>query len=82
MDDALEFFLERTAILQYEGGLDRADADYGAVALTRVYCERRGLSEPTHPYFYAMRGGRMEWSDELGRARHCGPWVAPEDYRK
>lgn len=73
MDDALEFFLERMAILQFEGGFDLSDAGFGAVALTRVYCERHGLSEPSHPYVYAMRGGRIEWSDELGRAVYRGP---------
>lgn len=82
MEDALEFFLERAAILQYEGGLDRADADFGAVALTRAYCARRGISEPAHPYIYAMRGARIEWSDELGRAQHRGSWVSPADYRR
>ena len=82
MDDALEFFLERAAILQFEGGMGGADAEFGAVALTRAYCARMVIGEPDHPYVYAMRGGRIEWSDESGCAKYLGPWVDPTDYRR
>jgi len=39
--DAREFFEERAAILEFEAGLARADAEQQAYVLTRSYLARR-----------------------------------------
>ncbi|MDR5813836.1 hypothetical protein QCE62_09585 [Caballeronia sp. LZ033] len=44
--DADEFLLERMAIMEYDGGLKRYDAEMHAVAATLRYCERTGATEP------------------------------------
>lgn len=43
---AYEFFLERTAIREIEGGLKRFLAEGLAAVETRRYCQRHGISEP------------------------------------
>ena len=40
-EDALEFFEERAAILEHEGGLPRVEAEAKAYALTVAYLQRR-----------------------------------------
>lgn len=39
--DAREFFEERAAIVEYEGGVSRAEAEIQAQALTQAYQARR-----------------------------------------
>ncbi|RKP44696.1 hypothetical protein [Pararobbsia silviterrae] len=67
MDDALEFFLERAAIMQYDGGKDLADAEFAALSRTRVYCERMGITQPKTDYFARFRLYRIDWSESEGR---------------
>ena len=64
-ESALEFFAERAAIMQYEGGLSRPDAEYYATVLTRRYCARTGIDEPKDHWMKAMP--RAEWSDDEGK---------------
>jgi hypothetical protein len=40
-DDAREFFEERAAIMEFDGGLSRMEAEQAAKALTLAYLERR-----------------------------------------
>ncbi len=40
-DDAREFFEERAGIMEFDGGLPRAEAEQAAKALTESYLERR-----------------------------------------
>jgi hypothetical protein len=35
--DALQFYFERAAIIEIDGGRSRPDADYAAIILTRLY---------------------------------------------
>jgi hypothetical protein len=65
-DDPLEYLEERAAILQFEAGLSRPDADYFAVVLMRRYCERHGIKEPKRHWSASMPRG--EWSDAEGKA--------------
>ncbi|MDN7407979.1 hypothetical protein QZM42_05395 [Burkholderia vietnamiensis] len=43
--DADEFLLERMAIMEYDGGMKRSDAELHAMAATLRYCERTGATE-------------------------------------
>lgn len=40
-DDAQEFFEERAAIMEFDGGLSRIEAEQAAKALTEAYLQRR-----------------------------------------
>ena len=40
-DDAREFFEERAAIMEFDGGLPRSEAEIAAKALTEAYLQRR-----------------------------------------
>jgi hypothetical protein len=64
-ESALEFFAERAAILQFEANLSRPDAEYYAVILTRRYCARMGIDEPSDHWMKSMP--RAEWSDAEGK---------------
>ena len=64
MDDAVEFYLERAAITQFDGGEDLSEATYGAVCRTRIYCERKKRGEPALDAFAVYRLTALEWSDE------------------
>lgn len=66
MDDALEFFEERAAILQFEAGRSRAEAEILAMVLTCRYCQRRGIDLPTEPKFRALLRIDAEWKDDIG----------------
>lgn len=46
--DAREFFEERAAILEYEAGLSRPDAEARAQHLTDAYRQRREGSDVSH----------------------------------
>ena len=74
MDDATEFYEERAAIIQYDGGRKRHDAEYSAEHLTRKYCERKGKPLPTHKACFRIYDrGRSEWDEETGRAYYVPP---------
>lgn len=40
-EDAQEFFQERAAIMEFDGGLSRIDAELAARELTEAYLQRR-----------------------------------------
>ncbi len=40
-DDAREYFEERAAILEFDGGLSRSDAEIEAQKLTELYLSQR-----------------------------------------
>jgi hypothetical protein len=40
-DDAREYFEERAAILEFDGGLSRSDAEIEAQRLTQLYLDRQ-----------------------------------------
>ena len=40
-EDAREFFEERAAIMEFDGGLSRIDAELAAKELTEAYLQRR-----------------------------------------
>jgi hypothetical protein len=65
--DAMEFFMERAAIIEIDGCRNRPDASYAAEFLTRRYCDRHGIDYLETPGFTPMMWGRIEWSDELGK---------------
>ena len=76
-ENALEFFAERAAIMQYEGGLSRPDSEYFAVVLMRRYCERKGIDEPSDHWMKSLP--RAEWSDEEGKPVYRdGTYVPPQ----
>ena len=67
-DDAVwEFFNERAAIMCFDGGLPRCDADFCAYARTRRYFEARHIPLPLTGYFSAFRWSEVGWSDDIGR---------------
>lgn len=79
MDDATEFYEERAAIIQFDGGRKRHDAEYSAEHLTRKYCERTGKPLPTHTACFRMyTRGWSEWDEEAGEAHY----VAPPSYEE
>jgi hypothetical protein len=76
MDDRLEFYEERAAIMEFEGGMSRADAERGAAVLTNRYCDRKGLERLKDTQFYLAWLHDIEWSDEDGAPRYTWkPWV-------
>jgi hypothetical protein len=78
-DDPLEFLAERAAILQFEAGLSRPDADYYATVLMRRYCARHGLDEPKSHWSTSMPRG--EWSDAEGMAIYRREAYVPPQFR-
>lgn len=44
--NADEFLAERFAIMEYDGGMKRYDAEMHAIVATLRYCERTGATEP------------------------------------
>ncbi|MBU6490322.1 MAG: hypothetical protein KGQ57_21225 [Burkholderiales bacterium] len=44
--DARELYEERAAIMEYDGGLPRHDAEFYACAAAWRYCERTGAEPP------------------------------------
>lgn len=66
--DALEFYLERSAIIQFDAGREQHNADFSGVCLTRRYFARRGIPEPRIQYFDALRLYTPDRSEEEGKA--------------
>lgn len=66
MDSAEEWFEERAAIMQFDGGKPRYEADFDAFALLLAYCRRTGLRVPYNSHLNARRvhNGELVWSDE------------------
>jgi hypothetical protein len=52
--DAMEFFMERAAIIEIDGCRNRPDASYAAEFLTRRYCDRHGIDYLETPGFTPM----------------------------
>lgn len=66
--DALEFYYERAAIIEYDGGRKRFDAEYAAAILTFAFCKEHGVTTPKLSYFLGLSFGRDQvWSDEAGQ---------------
>jgi hypothetical protein len=82
MDPVEEWWEERAAIMEFDGGMARGDAQYAAYALALRLCERTGASMPYAGYFYVHRlseGARLEWSDETSSVEYTSP---PRDWRR
>lgn len=82
MDSMSEWWEERAAIMQFDGGMERNEAQYAAYALILRLCERTGASLPYDGYFYTHRlpeGARLEWSDETVSVDYISP---PRDWRR
>ncbi|MFM0554799.1 hypothetical protein P0D69_28085 [Paraburkholderia sediminicola] len=60
--DALEFWAERAAIMQFDGGLSQPDAEYGAAVLMRRYAEAHGI-DIKHHWLRLLLRSAGEWSD-------------------
>ena len=73
-DDVLEWFEERSAIIQEVTGCIAADADFAAFALTVAWCNRTGHPLPATPYFTNRKSWleRLVFDDATGSARY-GP---------
>jgi hypothetical protein len=68
MDSAIEYFEERAAILEFDAGRTRREADVLAVVLTRRFCKARGIPIPNHPSLKAAFRLDAEWDDDNGSA--------------
>jgi len=76
--DPIEFFEERIAIIQYDGGRSRPDARYTAVVLTKRYCDRLHLPYPKISDFTAYGSADIQWSDEEGKPVYSWKPSSPE----
>lgn len=55
--NATEYLIERAAIMEFDGGLRRHEAEYFAIVATWKFCQRTGAQEPTAiNYKYLSRG--------------------------
>ena len=76
MDPVTEWWEERAAIMEFDAGMSRGDAEYAAFALVLRHCERGRERVPYDGYFYTHRlpeDSRLEWSDERCAAEYFGP---------
>lgn len=76
MDPIQEWWEERAAIMEFDGGMDRGDAEYAAYALTFRHAQRTGEPVPYKGYFYIHKLGddeRLEWSDEACSVEYISP---------
>lgn len=64
--NVLEFFDERAAIMTFDGGLPRYDADFRAMVRTRMYFEPRGIPMPSGSYFSSFWNSEFGWNDSTG----------------
>ncbi|SEI14947.1 hypothetical protein [Paraburkholderia hospita] len=64
--DAMEFWEERAAIMQFDGGRSQPDAEYYAAVLMRRYAERHGI-EVKHHWLRSLTNNAGEWSDAEAR---------------
>lgn len=74
-DSAEEWFEERAAIMQFDGGKPRYEAEFDAFALMLAYCRRIGLQVEYGSYLHARRvkNGELVWSDEQVKTLYVSP---------
>ncbi|MDR6412212.1 UNVERIFIED_ORG: hypothetical protein ABIC62_005712 [Burkholderia sp. 1595] len=78
--DALEFWNERAAIMQYDGGRSQPDAEYFAAVLMRRYAQRHGI-EIRHHWLASITRGGAQWSDTEGKpVSNLAPYI-PSQFR-
>jgi len=65
--DLLEFWAERAAIMQFDAGIARPDADFYAAILTRKLADRHGIEIRHHWLRSITRMAGAEWSDDKGK---------------
>ncbi|KWI47851.1 hypothetical protein WT72_30495 [Burkholderia pseudomultivorans] len=65
-ENVLEFFEERAAIMTFDGGMPRSDADYRAMVRARLYFEPRGIAMPADGYFSCYWSSEFGWNDNDG----------------
>ncbi|VWC77434.1 hypothetical protein BLA18628_00975 [Burkholderia aenigmatica] len=69
-DDAnvWEFFNERAAIMTFDAGIPRHDADFQAMVRTRLYFDPPGIAMPAGGYFSCFWNTEFGWNDRTGTA--------------
>ncbi|WP_334018109.1 hypothetical protein [Burkholderia orbicola] len=65
-ENVLEFFEERAAIMTFDGGTPRHDADFRAMVRTRLYFDARGVAIPMGGYFSCYWNTEFGWNDSNG----------------
>ncbi|MET3233798.1 UNVERIFIED_ORG: hypothetical protein ABIC54_006013 [Burkholderia sp. 1263] len=78
--DALEFWSERAAIMQFDGGCSQPDAEYFAAVLMRRYADRHGI-EVKHRWLTAITREGAEWSDAEGQPVYNPAPYIPSQFR-
>ncbi len=66
-DNVWEFFIERAAIMEFDAGKRRHDAEFYALARTRLYFDPLGVSMPRIGYFAPFWNTDFGWSDVDGK---------------
>jgi hypothetical protein len=66
-EDVLEFFNERAAIMQFDAGRPRYDAEFYAIACTRLYFDPRGVGMPWASCFSPFWNTQFRWDDAVGK---------------
>lgn len=61
--DALEFWAERAAIMQFDGRCSQPDAEFNAAFLMKRFAERHGIEITNHWLRWVTRQS-WEWSDD------------------
>lgn len=62
-DNVWEFFVERAAIMEFDAGKRRHDAEFHALARTRMYFDPRGVNMPRIGLFAPFWNTDFGWSD-------------------
>ncbi|KUY73555.1 hypothetical protein WI25_11195 [Burkholderia cepacia] len=65
-ENVLEFFDERAAIMTFDAGIPRHDADFRAMVRTRLYFDPRGVAMPLGGYFSCFWNTEFGWNDNDG----------------
>jgi hypothetical protein len=63
-ENATEYWRERAAIMEIDGGLKRWQAEFYAVAQTWRYCQRFGKVEPKTVY-YRLQVRGIDWESPV-----------------
>ncbi|MBR7895680.1 hypothetical protein [Burkholderia multivorans] len=66
-EDVWEFFNERAAIMEFDAGRRRYDAEYYAIARTRLYFDPRGIGMPATSCFSPFWNTAFGWNDDAGK---------------
>lgn len=61
-----EFFNERAAIITFDAGIPRHDADFRAMVLARLHFGPRGIAMPIGSYFSSFWSTEFGWNDSTG----------------